>query len=37
MLSDILHQLLFSILWVKFGQEVECNWLLLWYLLVQNL
>lgn len=37
MLSDILHQLLFSILWVKFGQEVECNWLLLWHLLVQNL
>lgn len=37
MLSDILHQLLFGILWVKFGQEVECNWLLLWYLLIQNL
>lgn len=37
MLCDVLHQLLFSVLWVKFGQEVKGDRFLLWNLLIQHL
>lgn len=37
MLRDVLHQLLFSVLRVKFGQEVKGDWFLLWNLLIQHL
>lgn len=37
MLCDVLHQLLFSVLRVKLGQEVKGDWFLLRNLLIQHL
>lgn len=37
MLCDVLHQLVFSVLWVKLGQEEEGDRFVLWNLLIQHL